>query len=403
MGPARRPEGGFGLRARLDAAGAHHRGSWRAARRCPWSSPTATTSRRVRPRRHRPHPPRPGSRGWTGPWPSRSCSTQDGEHEARFVREALLTARLQHPSIVPVYEAGRWPTGEPFYAMKLVAGRSLAEVIAEAKTLAGAPGAAAPRARGGRGHRLRAHASASSTAISSPPTCSSAPSARRWSSTGGSPRISRASASPPSPASRVPLPRPSDGPPDPWRARSWGRRRTCRRSRPRASPWTSAPTSTRSAPSSTTCSAGTPPYDGGTSAQVIDAGGRGPARAARASARRACPADLLAIVPRPWRATRPSATPRRASWPRICGASRQGRSSARTRTRCGSGSWRFIRRYRAAVAVTAVALLVLLGVGDGERSGASWRAGSRRAQAGRGRGGPARRGERAATDARTRR
>ena len=40
----------------------------------------------------------------------------------RFVREAVLTARLQHPSIVPVHEAGRWPSGEPFYAMKLVSG-----------------------------------------------------------------------------------------------------------------------------------------------------------------------------------------------------------------------------------------------------------------------------------------
>jgi WD40 repeat protein/serine/threonine protein kinase len=58
-----------------------------------------------------------------------------GAAEERFVREALVTARLQHPSIVPVYEAGRWPTGEPFYAMKLVSGRSLDEVIATAKTL----------------------------------------------------------------------------------------------------------------------------------------------------------------------------------------------------------------------------------------------------------------------------
>ncbi len=49
--------------------------------------------------------------------------------EQRFVREALLTARLQHPGIVPSYQAGRWPSGEPFYAMKLVAGRSLAERI----------------------------------------------------------------------------------------------------------------------------------------------------------------------------------------------------------------------------------------------------------------------------------
>lgn len=55
--------------------------------------------------------------------------------ERRFVREALLTARLQHPNIVPVYEAGRWPSGEPFYAMKFVCGRALSKVIVEAHTL----------------------------------------------------------------------------------------------------------------------------------------------------------------------------------------------------------------------------------------------------------------------------
>jgi len=53
----------------------------------------------------------------------------------RFQREALITARLQHPGIVPVYEAGRWPSGEPFFAMKLVQGRPLDRVIAEAKVL----------------------------------------------------------------------------------------------------------------------------------------------------------------------------------------------------------------------------------------------------------------------------
>jgi predicted Ser/Thr protein kinase len=47
----------------------------------------------------------------------------------RFVREALVTARLQHPAIVPVYEVGRWPSGEPFYVMKRVEGRSLDAVI----------------------------------------------------------------------------------------------------------------------------------------------------------------------------------------------------------------------------------------------------------------------------------
>ena len=48
--------------------------------------------------------------------------------EARFVREARLTARLQHPNIVPVYEAGRWPSGEPFYAMRLISGLSLIHI-----------------------------------------------------------------------------------------------------------------------------------------------------------------------------------------------------------------------------------------------------------------------------------
>ncbi len=54
--------------------------------------------------------------------------------EERFVREALVTARLQHPGVVPIYAAGRWPSGEPFYAMKLVSGRPLAEALTEAKT-----------------------------------------------------------------------------------------------------------------------------------------------------------------------------------------------------------------------------------------------------------------------------
>jgi serine/threonine protein kinase/WD40 repeat protein len=55
--------------------------------------------------------------------------------EVRFLREALITARLEHPGIVPLYEAGRWPDGTPFYAMKLVAGRSLRELIAERTTV----------------------------------------------------------------------------------------------------------------------------------------------------------------------------------------------------------------------------------------------------------------------------
>ncbi len=55
--------------------------------------------------------------------------------EVRFLREALITARLEHPGIVPVHEAGRWPDGTPFYAMKLVSGRPLRELIAERTTV----------------------------------------------------------------------------------------------------------------------------------------------------------------------------------------------------------------------------------------------------------------------------
>ncbi|HEY2512923.1 MAG TPA: hypothetical protein VGI39_18780, partial [Polyangiaceae bacterium] len=39
---------------------------------------------------------------------------------ARFVHEAIATAGLEHPGIIAVHDAGRWPSGEPFYAMKFV-------------------------------------------------------------------------------------------------------------------------------------------------------------------------------------------------------------------------------------------------------------------------------------------
>src|ERR1700686_1810871 len=42
--------------------------------------------------------------------------------DAAWAGEARLIARLDHPGIVPVYEAGTLPDGRAFYAMKLVAG-----------------------------------------------------------------------------------------------------------------------------------------------------------------------------------------------------------------------------------------------------------------------------------------
>jgi len=57
---------------------------------------------------------------------------EDGSIDPRFEREALITARLQHPSIVRVYEAGVLEDGRAFYAMERVRGESL-EVILETK------------------------------------------------------------------------------------------------------------------------------------------------------------------------------------------------------------------------------------------------------------------------------
>ena len=54
----------------------------------------------------------------------------------RFVREARMAARLEHPGIVPVYEAGLLPSGEPFLAMKQVAGKSLHETVRATTRLA---------------------------------------------------------------------------------------------------------------------------------------------------------------------------------------------------------------------------------------------------------------------------
>lgn len=60
---------------------------------------------------------------------------EHGFIDPRFEREALITARLQHPSIVRVYDAGVLGDGRAFYAMERVRGRSLEVVLEGARTL----------------------------------------------------------------------------------------------------------------------------------------------------------------------------------------------------------------------------------------------------------------------------
>jgi eukaryotic-like serine/threonine-protein kinase len=54
---------------------------------------------------------------------------------ARFVREALITAQLQHPAIVPIYDFGVRDSGDPCYAMRLVPGATLRDAIMAARGL----------------------------------------------------------------------------------------------------------------------------------------------------------------------------------------------------------------------------------------------------------------------------
>ncbi|MFP6663596.1 MAG: serine/threonine-protein kinase [Deltaproteobacteria bacterium] len=53
----------------------------------------------------------------------------DQVEQQRFLREARVTAMLQHPNTVPVYEVGRDGHGHLYFTMKLVHGYTLREVL----------------------------------------------------------------------------------------------------------------------------------------------------------------------------------------------------------------------------------------------------------------------------------
>ena len=51
------------------------------------------------------------------------------QSQSRFLREARVTGRLEHPGIVPVYGLGRHSDGRPYYAMRFIEGETLKQAI----------------------------------------------------------------------------------------------------------------------------------------------------------------------------------------------------------------------------------------------------------------------------------
>src|SRR5262249_11206046 len=47
----------------------------------------------------------------------------------RLQREARVLGELQHPGVVPIHQSGTLPDGRPFFVMKLVKGRTLAQLL----------------------------------------------------------------------------------------------------------------------------------------------------------------------------------------------------------------------------------------------------------------------------------
>ena len=60
----------------------------------------------------------------------REQHAHDPDSRSRFVQEAEITGRLEHPGIIPVYGMGTYADGRPFYAMRFIKGDNLKDAIA---------------------------------------------------------------------------------------------------------------------------------------------------------------------------------------------------------------------------------------------------------------------------------
>ncbi len=57
-------------------------------------------------------------------------TAKNADAKKRFVKEAQVNAQLEHPNIIPIYQAGKNPDdNQPYYTMKFIRGKELADLI----------------------------------------------------------------------------------------------------------------------------------------------------------------------------------------------------------------------------------------------------------------------------------
>lgn len=59
----------------------------------------------------------------------RDTAADNGMYRARFLAEAEITGKLEHPGIIPIYGLGTYADGRPFYAMRLIRGNKTGSLL----------------------------------------------------------------------------------------------------------------------------------------------------------------------------------------------------------------------------------------------------------------------------------
>jgi hypothetical protein len=121
-------------------------------------------------------------------WLGRVVALKEANDErlaARLAREVRVTAGLEHPGIVTVYDEGRAADGRMFYTMRLMRGRPLSQMLGERAAMSGRGWSCwrttSTRARPWPTRTRRGWCTATSSRRTS---CSGRSARRRW-STGG--------------------------------------------------------------------------------------------------------------------------------------------------------------------------------------------------------------------------